>query len=357
MSAVRYSLQERTEIAQLYGDHARTAKEVAEEFRNRHPDQPTPAESTVRRIVKKFRETASVADRPKKWGIKPATGEEIATGILAYFEVNPVTSTSHVAAEAGISKRSVLRVLHEHHLFPYKIRLVQELMPEDADRRLQFCEWAITNLDRNPDFAHYIIWCDEATFFLNGHVSKQGYRFWSPDNPHWSSESHSQKVQKLNVFIAIWDDQLIGPFIINGNLNSERYLTLLRDTVFPPIQHQIDVNLPWFMQDGAPAHFGLQVREYLDQVFPDKWIGRRGPVEWPPRSPDLTPCDFFLWGYLKSHVYANGPRTLQDLEQNIREICDRIVRNNLLEFVLQSWDQRIRDCVVADGGQFEHMRK
>ena len=50
----------------------------------------------------------------------------------------------------------------------------------------------------------------------------------------------------------------------------------------------------WFQHDGAPANFALDVREYLKNVFPNRWIGRGGPVQWPPRSPDLTPMDFFI---------------------------------------------------------------
>ncbi|KAG8289720.1 hypothetical protein J6590_098624, partial [Homalodisca vitripennis] len=46
-------------------------------------------------------------------------------------------------------------------------------------------------------------------------------------------------------------------------------------------------------QDGAPPHYGLHVREYLNNIFPNRLIGRRGSIEWPPRSPDLSPLDYF----------------------------------------------------------------
>jgi hypothetical protein len=59
-----------------------------------------------------------------------------------------------------------------------------------------------------------------------------------------------------------------------------------------------------FQQDGAPPHFGNVVRDTLDSEFPGRWIGRTGPIPWPPRSPDLTPPDFFLWGYVKDKVFA-----------------------------------------------------
>ena len=54
--------------------------------------------------------------------------------------------------------------------------------------------------------------------------------------------------------------------------------------------------------------------KWLDEHFPDRWIGRRGFVEWPARSPDLTPLDFFLWGVLKNQVFSDKPKTLNDLK-------------------------------------------
>ena len=56
---------------------------------------------------------------------------------------------------------------------------------------------------------------------------------------------------------------------------------------------------------------------YFDATHPNKWIGRRGSVEFPARSPDLTPMDFFLWGYLKDKVYAAKPATIEDLKNEI----------------------------------------
>jgi hypothetical protein len=61
-----------------------------------------------------------------------------------------------------------------------------------------------------------------------------------------------------------------------------------------------------FMHDGAPTHFSLVARGYLNRKLPGRWIGRGEPVAWPPRSPDLNPMDFYLWGHLlKSLVYSS----------------------------------------------------
>jgi hypothetical protein len=66
--------------------------------------------------------------------------------------------------------------------------------------------------------------------------------------------------------------------------------------------------------------------------FPDRLIYLRGRhglshlshLQWPPRSPNLAPCDFFLWGYLKSLVYVDRPRTLAHLKNNIRDAIANI---------------------------------
>ncbi|KAK3881581.1 hypothetical protein Pcinc_013963 [Petrolisthes cinctipes] len=65
--------------------------------------------------------------------------------------------------------------------------------------------------------------------------------------------------------------------------------------------------------DGAPVHFARDTRDFINVMYPDKWIGRGGPIAWPPKSPDLTPLDFYLWGHLKSRVYATQINTRQEL--------------------------------------------
>ena len=63
-----------------------------------------------------------------------------------------------------------------------------------------------------------------------------------------------------------------------------------------------------FQQDGAPPHYAIAVREILDDHLQNRWVGRRDHIEWPARSPDLTACGYWLWGYLKVEVYARKPQ-------------------------------------------------
>ncbi|GFX03274.1 DNA-directed RNA polymerase subunit [Trichonephila clavipes] len=95
-----------------------------------------------------------------------------------------------------------------------------------------------------------------------------------------------------------------------------------------------------FQQDGATYHTARATIDLLKDTFGDRLISRFGPVNWPPRSCDLTPLDYFLWGYVKSLVYADKPQTLDHLEDNIRHvIADR--RPQMLEKVIENWTSRL----------------
>jgi len=84
------------------------------------------------------------------------------------------------------------------------------------------------------------------------------------------------------------------------------------------------------------------------------WIGRRGTFEFPPRLPDLTPLDFYLWGTLKAVVYRKKPVTPGDLRAKIRVAPATIPINTLTE-VAQSTACRCNRCLAANGNHFEHL--
>jgi hypothetical protein len=72
----------------------------------------------------------------------------------------------------------------------------------------------------------------------------------------------------------------------------------------------------WFQQDGAKAHTHLAPFARNSQINVS-WACCF--LAWPPRSPCLTPCDFFLWGYLKAQVYQHRPQTLEVLKEAIAQ--------------------------------------
>ncbi|GFY25970.1 hypothetical protein TNCV_1917201 [Trichonephila clavipes] len=88
--------------------------------------------------------------------------------------------------------------------------------------------------------------------------------------------------------------------------------------------------------------------DLLKDTFGDRLISRFGPVNWPPRSCGLTPLDYFLWGYVKSLIYADKPQTLDYLEDNIRRVIADI-RSQMLEKVIENWTSKM-DYIRANRG-------
>ncbi|GFU84823.1 putative transposable element [Trichonephila clavipes] len=148
--------------------------------------------------------------------------------------------------------------------------------------RRRFVEWAQNEIAVVPDFHKRILFSDEAHFWLNSYVNKQNCRIWSEANT---------QVPKLN-------------------------------------NH--DVQELWFQQDGATFHTARATIDLLKDTFGDRLISRFGPVNWIPRSCDITPLDYFLWGYVKSLVYADKPQTFDHFEDNIRRVIADI-RPQMLE--------------------------
>lgn len=82
--------------------------------------------------------------------------------------------------------------------------------------------------------------------------------------------------------------------------------------------------------------------------------GKGGPISWPSRSPDLTPCDYFLWGYIKDRVYRDTPRTLAELKAKIETITQSITEETL-QNVLKNMKMRLDFVIREKGGRFEHL--
>ncbi|KOC69520.1 hypothetical protein WH47_05463 [Habropoda laboriosa] len=111
-------------------------------------------------------------------------------------------------------------------------------------------------------------------------------------------------------------------------------------TFFRAKLNSTNVDDIWFKQDGATCHTSKETVALLKEMFNGRVISRGGDINWPPRSCDLTPLDFFLWGFLKSKVYANNPKTIDELKNNIAAAINEI-EFQLCENVLENWAKRI----------------
>lgn len=110
----------------------------------------------------------------------------------------------------------------------------------------------------------------------------------------------------------------------------------------------------FFQHDGCPAHYSRDVQNFLNETYPDRWIGRGSLFHWPARSPDLTCLHFYLWGRLKDLVFANRPTTMDDMIIRIRNAI-RSISVAEIETSVLSTCRRLESCIENDGRHFEHL--
>lgn len=253
-----------------------------------------------------------------------------------------------------ISQTSIRRLLKRNKFHAYHIQLHQALSEDDFQQRVAFCEWAGDKIQENPNFFQLVLFSDEATFHSSGFINTHNYHYYDNRNPHFTRYIDHQHRWSLNVYGALLGNYTIGPYFFDIRLNGQEYLNFLNNHLFHLLEHvplETRRNM-WLQHDGAPAHYFRNVREYLDDHFGGKWIGRGGPVRWPARSPDLTPIDFFLWGHIKNIVYRIPPTTADDMKIRIRDAF-RGIDADMMRNVHRSFQDRIRLCQQHDGRHFE----
>jgi hypothetical protein len=194
---------------------------------------------------------------------------------------------------------------------------------------------------------------DEAHFHLNGLVNQRNCRYWSDQNPKLIHERplHSPK---LTIWCAVSSTVVIGPYIFeddNGTtvtVTSERYRQMITELFLPELRRKrIPIRQVWFQKDRATAHTARFSMEAIRTDFRGSVISRFGDIDWPPRSPDLSICDYFLWGFLKSSVYHYKPRTLEELKGAIPVKVDQFDRA-MLERVEANFRERLVKCIIEN---------
>lgn len=326
-------------------------------YANKYPERDHPTKNAFTQLRQNLLDHGTFhkpSEYLRRTRPRAVTHEDAQADILGMIHANPKTSIRAIAQDMNISRSSVQRVLADKKFHPFKIFLTQQLAGNDFDRRLEFIAWYHAYKEIHPDVNKLILWTDESTFHNNGVVNRHNSHYWAAENPHWVKEQHVQQKFSVNVWCGVINETLVGPYFLEERLDGKSFLRFLRYRLQPFLEDvplQIRQNMI-FQLDGAPAHKFKPVATYLNNKFPDKWIGLNGPMKWPPRSPDLTPLDFFLWGYLKDVVYQEPIHNVAELEERIKEKCAAIPAA-MIRRATVAVDQRFMACAFENGHQFE----
>ncbi|GFU60440.1 transposable element tc3 transposase [Trichonephila clavipes] len=178
------------------------------------------------------------------------------------------TSVRRVAEALDLPRSTDQKIMRNIlRYYPYKLQFVQELLPHDFETRHLFSLQFLARLEVDPEWPWNTLWTDEAHFHLDGAG---------------------------------------GP--VTCSVTGQRYVSLLRNKIIPDLQARQCLSLIIFMQDGAPPHITRCVKDILKQHFTEeRVISRQFRHLWPPRSPDINPCDFLALGPFKNSWRAIPP--------------------------------------------------
>ena len=129
---------------------------------------------------------------------------------------------------------------------------------------------------------------------------------------------------------------------------------MLNEFLFTKIEEEDDIGNIWFQQDGATCYTIEAILNVLCPVFEDRIISRGAVVVWSPRSCDLTPLDYYLWGAVKDKCYADKPVIIDALKDNIRLAFGEI-HLHTIDNVLKNWTDRIGYCMISRGSHLNEI--
>lgn len=348
---MRYSTEEKKDMFEIYIKCDRNALRAKQRYVALYPERNHPHFRTFGRISQTLSDYGSFDKVRDHYVTRREPVSDI--NVLTQLNLNPESSCRKIADEVNLSKSNVSKIIKKHGYHDYKYKRVHNLHDNDPQRRLEFCNWYRRQLENDNRFSHKIIWGDETLITNKGMFNRRNKHFYAINNPHLTQEVLPQNRFSVNIWCGMFDNRLLGPYIIDGTLTAQRYINLLEDMVDDlPLQHR--QNRIWFQQDGAGPHNAAIVTNFLNESFPNSWMGTTGPVAWPARSPDLNPLDYYLWGYLKNKVYDRQVRRIEEINGRMLETLGAI-EPQTIRAAVQEMDIRTALCIQQHGGHFEQL--
>jgi len=265
-------------------------------------------------------------------------------------------STRQIAAEIGISARSVRRIAKvDLKLTAFKRMPAQVINAATKAKRLERSQQLLKRLTVKD--SKILFFTDEKLFYVDPPVNSQNDRVWATGRK-CDVDERRLLVERAKFSPSV----MVSAGVCYGGrgrlhfveekakINAQYYINKL----LPKLVEDCDALLEEgfiFQQDGAPAHSARLAQEWLQQHTPD-YINKD---EWPPNSPDLNPLDYHVWGAMLERYksFTPKPKTKAELTAVLQQIWDELPQEPINK-AITAFRKRLQACVAANGGHFEH---
>lgn len=253
----------------------------------------------------------------------------------------------------NINKETVRQILHDElNMKKVCAKLVpKNLTQEQKDNRKDICSDIVARLADDPDLLTNVITCDETWIFQYDPETKRQSMHWkTPSSPRMKKARMSKSKLKA-MLIVFFDIQgvLMIEWVPEGKTVNQQYykevLIKLRERVRKK-RPDAWKNCSWILhQDNAPAHNALSVKQFLaEKCIPV--------LEHPPYSPDLAPCDFYLFPKVKSVLKGTHFESVEHVKVKTAELLRSITKNDL-QHCFEQWKARMQRCIDRGGEYVE----
>lgn len=347
----RYDIRVIIKFSTLLGKSAlEIHKNLCEVLRN-----DAPCIKTVRKWVREVEDgRTDVADRGHDGRPAVVLCEETIEKVKAAVEEDKRRTCTELSEIVGVSKSTVHRILTDE-LGKKKVfaKWVPHLLtPEQKQARVQAAQGFLSRVEREGQhFLHRIITGDETwVFSFDPELKRQSAQWLDPGEPKPEKARRKQGAKKVMhiVFFDVKGIVLSWPVPVGVTVNGDYYRWVIKDKLRPALRKKRSGLLEEGVilhHDNAPVHKCTVVTELLEGY---SWEL----LEHPPYSPDLAPCDFYLFPKLKERL--RGCR-FED-EDHIREAFKKELRsldNGSLVTAFDRWIHRMDKCVQLNGAYVE----
>ena len=315
-----------------------------------------PSIRTVYRWIERFRnEGESVEDKDRMGRPITETVQSNTDLVRGLIEGNPRISKSEIEDQTSLSQGTIHRILSDH----LKMRKLASrwiphfLTEEQRQKRVFFCQKNLKLIDEQKLRLCDIITGDESWIYHR----KVGKKF---SNSSWVAEgekpltlvrrSQFEPKTMISVFFKSTGPVLIHAVKKGSTIDNNYYI----ENCLKPLVGEMELQRPKtgvknmkILHDNARPHTHKNVHNFLES----QGIAL---IDHPPYSPDLAPCDFWLFDLIKFNLPYQVNE--EDIELEITGMLKKIPKNEYLK-TFEKWVDRMKFCIDNNGDYFEHKIK